>query len=163
MEEWGRGEWWRGLGALANLFCHVLTSIDVEGSVMFQTACNKPTVLVVAVSRSEQESIMVVGQETRSCSITTFHTWTSTVECFSMTMPDYMLHVLGVFAASRPYVCVHVSGGFPEILFRNTRTLGLPVLLLNFENECWVVFCLFFKEYIWPRYDWHNPSPRLTH
>ena len=46
--------------------CHVLMdaymSTEVEGKGILQNACNKSTVLVLAVSRSGQESTMVVAR-----------------------------------------------------------------------------------------------------
>ena len=44
-------------------------------------------------------ALVQVAGALRSCSITSFHTWTWVVEYFSITMPHHMLlHMLGVFA-----------------------------------------------------------------
>ena len=171
-------------------------------------------------------------------SITSFCTWTSTVECFNLTMPDHMLPMLWVSAVNNvwtlpwparspvlnpiehpwdaldqrvywrnpssqtlplllmalhyewqniphtamhcgckaviaahsgcnrfwhfadtchTYVCVHVSRGFPEILFLmcTWSCIMSTSFVINFENQCHFSF---FEEYIYLFYLFNNKT-----
>ena len=66
---------------------------DCGSVVVWQESYRGKTALVHVAGASDIE--------TRSCSITSFCTWNSTVECFSMMMPDHVLCVLGVSAVPR--------------------------------------------------------------
>ena len=108
---------------------------------------------VLGVSAAPQSPDLILA-----CLVARFKPYRTSMECTgSACMPkqsttsDTSANSYGTSAqvAEHPIVCLqHVSGGFPGILFRSCTKESprhvscLPVLLLNFDNQCYVSLLL---------------------